>query len=55
MSVANLDLERRRARVELWGDGGLLEVRDVDARAAARADVIIDDVPRGRRRRSRSA
>ncbi len=47
VSVANLDLEKAPRRVELWGDGGLLEVRDVMLEPQARADVIIDDVPRG--------
>src|SRR5512134_3020000 len=45
VSVANLDLELTPRRVELWGDGSLLEVRDVMLEPQARADVIIDDVP----------
>ena len=44
VSVANLDLERASRRLELWGDGSLLEVRDVPLEAQARADVIIDDL-----------
>jgi von Willebrand factor type A domain/Aerotolerance regulator N-terminal len=47
VSVANLDLEQAPRRIELWGDGGLLEVREVMLEPQARADVIIDDVPRG--------
>lgn len=47
ISVANLDLEEARRRLELWGDGGLLEVREVQLDPQARADVVIDDVPRG--------
>ncbi|MDO8485502.1 MAG: VWA domain-containing protein, partial [Candidatus Limnocylindrales bacterium] len=47
VSVANLDLEGARRRLELWGDGGLLEVRDLLLDPQARSDVIIDDVPRG--------
>ncbi len=47
VSVANLDLEGSRRRLEVWGDGGLLEVRDLLLDPQARADVVIDDVPRG--------
>jgi Ca-activated chloride channel family protein len=46
ISVANLDLELIPRRVELWGDGRLLEVRDLLLEPQARAVVIIDDVPR---------
>jgi len=46
VSVANLDLEGSRRRLELWGDGGLLEVRDLMLDPQARSDVVIDDVPR---------
>ena len=46
VSIANLDLERASRRVELWGDDRLLEVRDVVIDAQARADVIVDDLPR---------
>ena len=46
VSVANLDLEASRRRLELWGDGGLLEVRDLMLDPQARSDVVIDDVPR---------
>ncbi|MEX1172843.1 MAG: BatA and WFA domain-containing protein, partial [Chloroflexota bacterium] len=45
ISVANLDLELTSRRLELWGDGRLLEVRDVTLEPQARANVIIDDVP----------
>src|SRR5687768_14835297 len=44
LSVANLDLERTTRRLELWGDGSLLEVRDVPLEAQARANVIVDDI-----------
>jgi hypothetical protein len=47
ISVANLDLEESRRRIELWGDGGLLEVRDILLDPQARSDVVVDDVPRG--------
>jgi hypothetical protein len=46
VSVANLDLDPARRRIELWGDGNLIEARDVTMDAQQRADVIIDDVPR---------
>ena len=46
VSVANLDLERTSRRLELWGDGSLLEVRDVPLEAQARANVIVDDIDR---------
>ena len=44
-SLANVDLERASRRLELWGDGRLIEVRDVPLEAQARANVIIDDIP----------
>ena len=44
VSVANLDLERSRRRLEFWGDGRLLEVREVLLDAQARADVVVDDI-----------
>lgn len=47
ISVANLDQAIAERRIELWGDGRLLEARDVKMDALQRADVIIDDVPRG--------
>jgi Ca-activated chloride channel homolog len=46
VSVANLDLERAARRLEVWGDGSLIEVRDVLLEPQARSDVVIDDVPR---------
>ena len=46
VSVANLDLERAARRLEVWGDGALIEVRDLLLDAQARSDVVIDDVPR---------
>ena len=44
VSVANLDVEPAQRRIELWGDGNLLEARDVTIDAQQRADVIIDNV-----------
>jgi Ca-activated chloride channel homolog len=46
VSVANLDIEQAQRRVELWGDGILLEARDVFLEPQARTEVIVDDVPR---------
>jgi VWA domain-containing protein/aerotolerance regulator-like protein len=45
VSIANLDTQYAGRRLELWGDGRLLESRDVDIDGQQRADVIIDDVP----------
>jgi len=46
VSVANLDLEPARRRLELRdGDGALLEVRDLFLDPQARSDVVVDDVP----------
>jgi Ca-activated chloride channel family protein len=44
-SIANLDLERAARRLEVWGDGALIEVRDLLLDPQARSDVVIDDVP----------
>lgn len=46
VSIANLDLEPAQRRLELWGDGGLREVRDIFLDPQARADVVIDDIAR---------
>jgi hypothetical protein len=46
ISVANLDLAAASRRLELWGDDRLIEVRDVRLDPQARADVIVDDLPR---------
>ena len=55
VSVANLDLEPATRRLEVWGDGRLLEARDVRIDAQQRADVIIDDVRARASESSRSA
>jgi Ca-activated chloride channel family protein len=47
VSIANQDLDIASRRVEVWGDGSLLEVRDVTVEPQARANVIIDDLPKG--------
>ena len=46
VSVANLDLEQAQRRVELYGDGVLLEARDVFLEPQTRTEVIVDDVPK---------
>lgn len=46
VSVANLDLESADRRLEIWGDGRLLEARDVKLDPLSRSDVGIDDLPR---------
>ena len=46
VSVANLDLESATRRIEVWSDDRLLETRTITIDAQARADVIIDDVPK---------
>ena len=46
VSVANLDLESVDRRIELYGDGVLLEARDIYLDPQSRADVSIDDLPR---------
>ena len=46
VSVANLDLESADRRLEIWGDGRLLEARDVKLDPQSRSDVGIDDLPR---------
>jgi hypothetical protein len=47
VSVANLDIEPAQRRLELWGDGQLLEARQMDLDPQLRTDVSIDDVPIG--------
>jgi hypothetical protein len=45
ISVANLDIEQATRRVELYGDGVLLEARDLFMDPQTRTEVIVDDVP----------
>jgi hypothetical protein len=45
VSVANLDLEYATRRLEIWGDGHLVESRTIPIDAQQKADVIVDDVP----------
>jgi len=44
ISVANLDIEQASRRIEVYGDGILLEARDVFLEPQARTEVVIDDV-----------
>lgn len=46
ISIVNTDLEQVERRIELWGDGRLLEARDVYLDPQARSDLSIDDIPR---------
>jgi Ca-activated chloride channel homolog len=46
VSVANLDIKPADRRIELYGDGQLLDSRNVFLDPQARTDVSIDDVPR---------
>ncbi len=45
VSVANLDIEPARRRLQLYGDGVLLEARDLNLDPQSRSEAIIDDVP----------
>jgi hypothetical protein len=47
VSVANLDIEPAQRRLQLYGDGVLLEARDLTLDAQTRSEAIIDDVPVG--------
>ncbi|HEY6056579.1 MAG TPA: hypothetical protein VIV06_01030, partial [Candidatus Limnocylindrales bacterium] len=46
ISVVNTDVAEATRRIELWGDGHLLEAREIFLDPQARADVSIDDLPR---------
>jgi Ca-activated chloride channel homolog len=46
VSVANLDIQPAERRIELYGDGQLLDSRNLFLDPQARTDVSIDDVPR---------
>jgi Ca-activated chloride channel family protein len=51
ISVANLDLATVKRRLEVYGDGNLLEARDVYLDPQARADVVVDDITQQNTRR----
>jgi hypothetical protein len=44
ISVANLDVEVAETRLHVYGDGVLLDSRDLRMAAQARADVVVDDI-----------
>jgi hypothetical protein len=44
ISVANLDVEGAETRLHVYGDGVLLDSRDLRLAAQARADVVVDDI-----------
>lgn len=45
VSVANLDIEAAKRRLEVYGDGVLLEARDMRLDPQTRAEAIVDDIP----------
>lgn len=45
VSVANLAIEPAQRRLQLYGDGVLLEARDITLDPQTRSEAIIDDVP----------
>ncbi len=47
IGIANMDLERTIRRIEVYGDGILVEARDVPLEAQARQDIIVDDITNG--------
>jgi hypothetical protein len=47
VSVANLDIESARRRLQVYGDGVLLEARDIVLDPQTRSEAIIDDIPAG--------
>jgi Ca-activated chloride channel homolog len=47
ISVANLDIEDTDRRLEIFGDGAPLEVRDLTIPGQRRQDVVIDDITQG--------
>jgi Ca-activated chloride channel homolog len=50
ISVANLALESADRRLEIYGDGALLEARDLRIDGSRRSDVVIDDITQGNTR-----
>ncbi|HSO28767.1 MAG TPA: VWA domain-containing protein [Candidatus Sulfomarinibacteraceae bacterium] len=47
VSVANLDIESAERRLGVYGDGVLLEARDIILDPQTRSEAIIDDIPVG--------
>jgi hypothetical protein len=46
VSVVNTDIEPAERSLEVWGDGRLLEARELFLDPQTRSDVVIDDIPR---------
>ena len=47
VSIANLDIESSQRRLQLYGDGVLIEARDIVLDPQTRSEAIIDDIPVG--------
>ncbi|MBI3745919.1 MAG: BatA domain-containing protein, partial [Chloroflexi bacterium] len=45
VSVANLDIQPAQRRLQVYGDGVLLEARDLTLDPQTRADATVDDIP----------
>ena len=45
VSIANLDIQPAQRRLQLYGDGVLLEARDIKLDPQTRTEAIIDDIP----------
>ena len=50
IGIANLDLEFAQRRIEVYGDGVLIEARDVPLDPQVRQDIVIDDITDSNRR-----
>ena len=47
ISVANLDVQAASRRLEVYGDGNLIDAKDIFLDPQTRSQVIVDDVPLG--------
>jgi len=50
VGIANLDLEAAERRLEVYGDGILIEAQDLTLDPQTRRDIVIDDITNGRER-----
>ena len=50
IGVANLDLDAAQRRLEVYGDGVLIEAQDLALDPQTRRDIVIDDITNGRER-----
>ena len=50
IGIANLDLEAAERRLEVYGDGILIESQDLTLDPQTRRDIVIDDITNGRER-----